>query len=288
MSHDSKHPATNVPFIEVRVRDLNLDPTLRGLCVGYEKGQWRVSDFARHVIEWLPEFALEHSEREAIGHDNCVKMMGKAAVSVYTSEKYQKRGEFGEIFLHIALRQDCKSVPAISKLYFKSATNDTVKGFDAVHVVGQPGNLELWLGEVKFYDDIGRAIRDVVKELAQHTQENYLRSEFIWIGNKLDPAASHTKEIEKLLDRNVSLDNVFQRLCIPVLLTYDSDCVAKHSQCDAAYKAAFEAEVRKHYSTLIAKKLPANIRIHVFLLPLHTKADLIKELDRRLKLCQQM
>lgn len=272
----------------MRVRDVTTDPTLRALCVGYESGVWRQEAFARHVIEWLPEFALDYSEREAIGHHNCVKVMGKAAQSVYMSDKYAKRGEFGEIFLHIALRQDCGSIPAISKLYFKSANNDTVKGFDAVHVVGNPGELELWLGEVKFYDNIGRAIRDVVAELAVHTDNDYLRSEFLWIGNKLDPASAHAAEIQALLDRNKSLDQIFKRLCFPVLLTYDSPCVAGHTKCDPDYQKALEEEVRKHFGALVAKGLPTGIRIHVILFPLLAKKALVAELDRRLKLCQEM
>jgi len=288
MVKNAKHPASKNPFLEVRVRDLSVDPSLRGLCVGYDNGKWRLSEFARHVIEWLPEFALDSSEWESIDHENCVRMVGKAAASVYTSDKYQKRGEFGEIFLHIALRQDCGSIPAISKIYFKSASNDTVKGFDAVHIVGEPGNLELWLGEVKFYDSISRAISDIVDELKKHTARNYLREEFLWIGNKLDPVTPHFAEIEKLLDRNNSLDKVFKRLCFPVLLTYDSTCVGSHTICDAAYIKAFEKEIRAHYSTLLTKILPANVRIHVILLPLHQKVALVQELDRRLKQCQDM
>lgn len=288
MSPPPKHPASDTPFIEVRVRDVTTDPTLRGLCVGYERGVWRQEAFARHVIEWLPEFALDYSEREAIGHHNCVKIVGKAAESVYLSDKYKKRGEFGEIFLHMALRQDCGSTPAISKLYFKSANNDTVKGFDAVHVVGPPGDLELWLGEVKFYEDVTDAIRDVAAELVRHTQTDYLRSEFMWIGNKLDPADAHAAEIQALLDRNVSLDKIFKRLCIPVLLTYDSPCVAAHHVVDAAYSTAFETEIRKHCASLISKGLPPGIRVHVILLPLQSKKALVAELDRRLKLCQAL
>ena len=34
---------------------------------------------------------------------------------------------------------------AISKVFFKDSPNDTVKGFDAVHVVESLDGLELWL-----------------------------------------------------------------------------------------------------------------------------------------------
>ena len=288
MSASRKHPASTTPFIDVRVRDLSLSPTLRGLCAGYEAGKWRMEDFARHAIEWLPEFALDYSERQDMGSHNAVKLIAKAAEAVYTSEKYQARGEFGELFLHMILRQDCDSSTAISKIYFKTASNETVKGFDAVHVVGNPGDLELWLGEVKFYNDISAAIRDVVLELEKHVEHDYLRSEFLWIGNKLDPNDPHAPEVAKLIDRNTSLDTIFKRLCIPVLLTYDSSCVSAHTSTAPGYPAAFEAEIRKHHAALVAKGLPAGLRVHLFLLPLSDKAAFVKELDRRLKLWQQM
>ena len=241
---------------------------------------------SRHVIEWLPEFALDTAERRDIGHHNCVQLLGKAAASVYTSEKYQKRGEFGEILLHIILRQDCASTPAISKVYFKSAANDTVKGFDAVHIVGPPGNLELWLGESKFYNEIGSAIADVSKEMEAHSKEDYLRGEFIWIGNKLSPDEPHFEEVKELIHRNVSLDKVFKRLCFPVLLTYDSDCIGTASAVTAEFQIAFDKEVRHYYQSFKQKTDALGLRIHLFLLPLKTKSDFVQELDRRLKACQ--
>lgn len=288
MSNKDKHPATEAPFLDVRVRDVASDPSLRALCVGYENGVWREEAFAKHVIEWLPEFSLDYTERQAIGDHNCVKLTAKAALSVYSSDKYQKRGEFGEIFLHMALRQDCGTIPAISKIYFKSATNDTVKGFDAVHIVNNRDEFELWLGEVKFYEDIGQAIRDVCAELTAHTKRDYLRDEFLWIGNKLDPGVPGASKIARLLDRNSSLDATFQRLCFPVLLTYDSACVASHRKVGAAYIRAFKSEVQRHYDSLVARGLPPRIRIHVILLPLLAKKALVAELDRRLKLWQEM
>ena len=112
------------------------EPSVTGLCVGYERSEWRASQFADHIIEWLPEFALNHSELVDIKSGNSIRAIRRAALRVYQSEKFKQRGEFGELFLHAAIRQVFGSVPAISKIYYKSAINDTVKGFDAVHVVG--------------------------------------------------------------------------------------------------------------------------------------------------------
>ncbi len=119
------------------------------LCAGFERGEWRNDQLADHVMEWLPEFALSHSELNEISHHNALKMTKKAAKIVYQTERYGSRGEFGEILLHIAIRQVYTTIPAVSKIYYKSTVNETVKGFDSVHVVRKDDGLELWIGETK-------------------------------------------------------------------------------------------------------------------------------------------
>jgi hypothetical protein len=280
-------------FLTVRVQRADLEPTLCGLCVGYEQAEWRAAQLARHIFEWLPEFALTASEWQSMQHANSVKLIRRAAQVVYESKKFEKRGEFGELLLHAIVRQVHKSIPAISKIYYKTANNDTVKGFDAVHVVGPPEDMELWLGEAKFYNDIARAIRDVVKELETHLGTDYLRAEFNLITGKIDDSVPHAAQLKKLLSPNTSLDEVFKRACIPVLLTYDSDCVANHDVCDNAYEKAFNTEIEEHHSgfvkALSAKKgLPSEVTIHLFLLPLHEKKRLVAEFDKRLKAWQEL
>ena len=277
------------PFWEIRVHDLQIDPSLTGLCVGYEFKVWRAKQFAKHMMEWLPEFALTTSELTSVSPGNMVRLMREAARKIYDSEKFENRGEFGELFLHAAVRTVFKSEPAISKIYYKTSANDTVKGFDAVHVVGLPDKMELWIGEVKFYKDIRQAIRDVVKEIEDHTQGDYLKDEFMWIKGKIDDASAHATQLRKLLSPNTSLDAVFKRACVPVLLTYESDCVANHGECSNEYCGAFDKELRFHHSKFVAKLrevLPDGLVVRLFLLPLHIKEALIKALDENLRAWQ--
>jgi hypothetical protein len=275
------------PFLTVRIHRPQLSVPLSGLCVGYERGTWRVDQLARHAMDWLPEFALTPSEGLAIGHQNATKLLRQAAERIYTTAKFSRRGEFGELFLHIAIRQVYNSLPAISKIFYKSALNDTVKGFDAVHVVGPPEDLELWLGEAKFYSDFAKAASEVRTGLQVHLQTDYLRDEFSLIVNKIDDAWPHASALRRLLQPEVSLDEVFKRVCIPVLITYDSQCVAGHTVCDAAYAQAFEAELLQHHQAFIAAGLPS-IRIVLFLLPLLNKKDLAETLDEHLRRWQEL
>jgi len=239
-------------------------------------------------MDWLPEFALTAAEFSTLGHQNATKLLRSAARRVYDSPKFRNRGEFGEILLHIAIRQVFDSLPAVSKIYYKSSNNDTVKGFDAVHVVGPPANMELWLGEAKFYSDISRAITDVVDELSSHLETDYLRDEFMLIVNKIDPKWPHAETLRALLQPEVSLDEVFQCVCMPVLLTYDSPCIAAHQACDTSYVKSFEQEIVKHYSAFTGKNLPREVRVHLFLMPIEKKEQLVKAMDERLKLWQSI
>jgi Cap4 SAVED domain len=283
----TQHPD---PFWEIRVHDLQITPSLTGLCVGYELKQWRAKQFAAHMMEWLPEFALTTSELASVSPGNMVRLMREGARKIYDSEKFKNRGEFGELFLHAAVRTVFKSEPAISKIYYKTSANDTVKGFDAVHVVGPPDDMELWIGEVKFYKNIDSAIRDVVAEIEDHTQRDYLKDEFLWIKGKIDDASEHAAQLRKLLSPNTSLDVVFKRACIPVLLTYESDCLAGHDECSVEYCDAFESELRRHHANFLRKlgeiALPEGLVVRLFLLPLHVKETLIEALDENLRTWQ--
>lgn len=279
------------PFLIARVHEHHLQPAITGLCVGYEANAWRARQFADHLMEWLPDFALDRKELETLTGGNLVQRARHAAAIVYQTDKFQKRGEFGEIILHAAVRQICHSVPAISKIIYKSATNDTVKGFDAVHVVEAHDRLELWLGESKFYSDYMDAVRDVVTELLEHTRNDYLRTEFMLITKKIDKSWKHATELEKLLDPNVSLDQVFTRIRIPILLTYNSDCIASYRRCTPEYESAFSREIQAHYQKFNHAKssvLPEQLHLHLFLLPLEQKTALVAELHRKLKTWQNI
>lgn len=265
------------------MRQIEDVPGLVGICAGFEAGEWRYDQLAEHIIEWLPEFALNQREFNALTGANARRALRSAAATIYESSKYANRGEVGEILLHAIIRQEFRSVPAISKVFFKDAPNDTVKGFDAVHVVEATDGLELWLGEVKLYQDLATAVRDVVEELTHHTRIPYLRSEFAAIWRKVDQDHPHREALKLLLADNVTMDEVFKRLCIPVLLTYDSRTVALHKRTDTAYEMAIRAEFEKHYRRFCSSQLPREIKIVLVLLPMNNKAKLLERFDAKLK-----
>jgi Cap4 SAVED domain len=277
--------ATPTRFFTARVELRGDAPEMTTLCAGYERGEWRKGDFVDHLFDYLVEFALKWSQLQNLNSATAYRMIEDAARRVYESEKYGKRGEFGELLLHAALRSHFGSEPAVSKLFYKTGDNDTVKGFDCVHVVDrdETDGLELWLGEAKFYADIGDAMQKAIASLEELTETDRLKREFVLIRGLVDDTWPYAEEF-KMLTEGKSLDEVFDVLRIPVLLTYDSAAVSDYDRVCEEYEAALREEVEGIFNRFKGNaRLPAEIYIHLILVPLKDKAELNAALHKRLK-----
>lgn len=278
------------PVLEVRVTRLLPPPSLTAVCPGYEQRVWRDNALARDTFDrHLASFALPYSDISAISEVTAAALLRRAAKAVYATDKYAKRGEFGELLLHAICRDIFGSQPAISKIIFKDARNNTVKGFDSVHVIEADKKLELWLGEVKFYDNLAKAIYDVTSELAVHLKADYLRDEFVPVVNMLDPNWPHTPRIERLLDENTSLDEVFDTLTIPVLCTYDSRAVSANDRICREYIEQLTIEAEDAWDNFTSKCDPSwEVQLRLILLPLKSKARLVELMQERLLAWQHL
>lgn len=269
---------------QIRFQDLGSSPSLTALCAGFEDGVWRADPLTEDLFDrHLASFALSYTDFQSVNGDTAARMLRKAAEAVYSTQKYGRRGEFGELILHAAARDFFSAQPAISKIHFKDSPNDTVKGFDSVHIVEANGDIEFWLGEVKFYESLTGAISDVTKELKDHLNADFLRREFTAITNKLDPNWPHTEKVIALLDRARTLDEIRDRLTIPVLLTYDSGAIANHSATTEEYLGQLEIEVRAGLATFIEKlDVTHPVTLHLILAPLESKKRLANLFHQRL------
>ncbi|MEV8254680.1 DUF1837 domain-containing protein [Rhodoglobus sp. NPDC076762] len=270
---------------------------LLGVDVGYEDGSWRYEALTFDLIAWAADWILTPQELKGFGAANAVVLLQKALSRIYSSTKYHARGEIGELLLHVILRRFMGSEKVISRLYFKDAANDTVKGFDAVHIVEcsdeqtSTDYLELWLGESKFYKSSGSAVRAVLAELKTHLETNYLRQEFAAISDKIPAGWKHEDALRALFARTKSLDEVFERVVVPVFITFDSPVSARHTNSSAQYMSEIEAELRSEWDqfkvSLAGIALPQEVRVQLILLPMASKDDLITAFDGRLKAWQK-
>lgn len=270
-------------FLTVRVQMNQEFPSFLGLCASYELGKWRSEQFARHLRQQLIQFIYPVEEWGKVNSATAEEMLRKAAIAVYTTDKYHNRGEIGELILFAIMRSHYNSIPLVSKFYFKDASNDTVKGFDGVHIVRGNEGFELWLGESKFYTDADDAIRDAIQSITEHLEANYLRKEFMWIENKMSAIQKDLEDVRRLLDENLSLDEVFPILHIPVLITYESLALKSHTQATDDFKKAVSTELMGHFTNFKKKCLFKEISVHLIAIPLHSKKELQDHFEQKLK-----
>lgn len=268
----------SIPVLASRFAEREDAPSVQVFCPGYESGSWREEAFVQDVFDrHLTSFALTYSELKQVDFEIAAPALRKAAKSVYATDKYKKRGEFGELLLHAVLRDFYGAEPAIAKIYYKTAANETVKGFDGVHIVPSGDDIELWLGEAKFYKDAAAAVREALASLREHVQADFLRQEFVAITNHLDKDWTHADAVRTALAPGRSLDEVVTSLVVPVCLTYDSAAVsANDSHLTTAYIDAVTAEAldaRARFAAGIDFAL--DVRVVLVLLPLKSKDSLV-------------
>jgi hypothetical protein len=183
-------------------------------CVGFELKAWRCVPFAEHLIEWLPEYALPEDEL-AVTHANIYVMLKKAAVRVYTSPKYAKRGEAGEIALHAICRDYFDTLPISNRVFYKSASNDVVKAFDLVHArFPEKGGVELWLGESKLYQDTMDAITAALASVTEHLEQGFLKEQKLLLGPQIPKATPRYDELMELFEPQTTWISSSRIVCL--------------------------------------------------------------------------
>jgi hypothetical protein len=79
------------------------------------------------------------------------------------------------------------------------------------------------------------------------------------------------------------MDVVFKRLCIPVMIAYDSDTVSNSAITDVGYDATITDEFEGILRKFSEAGLPEEVKIVLTLVPMNTKAALLTLFDKKLK-----
>lgn len=273
-------------FLE-RVIFQESDQPIRGAhCAGFELELWRCEPFADHLIEWLPEYALPEEELD-IHHGNTFVRLRQAAYRVYTSDKYEKRGEVGEIALHAICRQFFDTIPISPRVFYKSASNDVVKSFDMVHA-RYPGDdqLELWLGEAKLYKDAKAGITAAIESVREHLEADFLRREKFLLGRQISRKIPMYERVVQLFKSQESLDSLLDAAVFPICVLANSDAVGSSKKIDSDYIKKLEPELDALVELVKSSGLTERVRVLVFYVPLGDKDALLDKFDARLKALQ--
>lgn len=295
---------------------------------GFDLGAYRYDQLVDQINDVIVDFAygfhegiLENSYNRATLKESAKSIYGikgfQDAKKKYVDDdseltddiedKYLKRGEFGELILHLLLRDFHSSLPLLSKIYFKDTDGATVHGFDSVHIapdLNDPTQGSLWLGESKLYIDGKAGVYNLTKDIEEHFNEEYLRREFALISkkkesyialdkfedsNKIDEYEYYLEEKDSwydLLDGKNKLEDIISSITVPMVCTYSSQVFNNHDN-DSSDEFMVELlneidELKKHFNKHLTIPIPADINILLILFPVPSKKELVKKLHVKL------
>lgn len=277
------------PFNSDLVLDERIsDSTLRAYHVGFDQNKFRLLPLVETIRSVIPEYALGYHQGNNIPLTEIVDRLQDAAKTVYTTDKYKRRGEFGELILHLLLRDFCNSIPLISTIYFRDAPNIPAHGFDGIHITINGNEKKLWLGESKLYMSGTDGVNDLVGDIVKHFNADYLRQQFNLITRKLPSDVPEIEHWRTLMHKNQKLDVIFSSIVIPMVCTYNSSLFASHNDETQQYIDDFKKECEALHDEFNRKKPASNLEIVLLLLPIPDKDELNTELDARLKAMQRV
>jgi hypothetical protein len=277
------------PFKSELVLDEKIsDSNLKAYHVGFDQNKFRLTELVDVIRRVIPEFALGYYCGENIPITEMIDILRESAETVYTTDKYKHRGEFGELILHLLLRDFHKTIPLISKIYFKDSNNSTVHGFDGVQITIEDDIKKLWLGESKLYKSGSAGIEDLAADIKNHVNADYLRKEFQLISRRLPNNVPEIEYWRSLMDKHQKLDTIYSSIVIPCVCTYSSDIFKDHTLETANYLDDFKQECYKLKAAFDSKCIKTDVEIILMLLPVPCKDELNKQLDERLKNIQKI
>lgn len=197
-------------------------------------------EFVDSVMGYLPEYAMG-CDAGNISITNMVEQVRETAKSVIQIKRineikqyletetpydqwdkdvlklYTAKGIFSELILHFLLRDMKRTLPLISKIYFKDSISVEAHGFDAVHVLDD----KLYLGEAKFYNDGKLGIKALIDDLNKHFKHDYLKEQFVIISRALVHNNQMREEWISKLSSVKRLEDKLNMIYIPLLCVYE-------------------------------------------------------------------
>lgn len=264
------------------------ESTLRAYHVGFDQNKFRLEPLVDIIRSVIPEYAFGYHQEDSIPINEIVDKLQEAAKTVYTTDKYKHRGEFGELILHLLLRDFCNSIPLISTIYFRDSPNVPAHGFDGVHITINGDEKKLWLGESKLYKSGKDGVADLANDIAKHFNADYIQQQFILINRKLPSNIPEIEHWRNLMNKHQRLDVIFSSIVIPMVCTYNSNLFVNHKDNTLDYFKEFENECIALLDEFNKKKPNSNLEIILLLLPIQDKDELNKTLDEKLKAMQKI
>ncbi len=262
------------------------ESNFKAYTVGFDDKKFRLKPLVDVICRVIPEFSFGFHEGHSVPHTEMIEKLQEAAQIIYQTDKFQQRGEFGELILHLLLRDFHDTIPLVSKIFFKDSQNAIVHGFDAVQIT-TGDKKKLWLGESKLYKNGKDGVKELLEDLKNHVNADFLRKEFQLLYKKLPDQIPDVQHWRDLMDKHTTLDKIFDNIVVPMVCTYSSDLFKTYQEASASFVKDFNTECRGLFKYFDENKISTNVEIVLLLLPVSDKDELNKALDEKLKAFQK-
>ncbi len=307
-------PFNSEKIINHKINEAELSTFLVGFDIDDNgNSKYRIKPLIEKLSHVIYEFAFGFHEGETTPNNEILSKLTEAAQSIYKidafqkvkdiydnngsidddlEDKYLRRGEFGELILHLILRDFHNTIPLLSKIYFKDSFGHTVHGFDGIHI--EKNSKTLWLGESKLYQDGKAGLKELIKDIEEHFKSDYLNSEFLIVSKKL----KHFDNIPEkdywldLMSKSTKLIDQLDSINIPLLCTYNSELFTKYSNenepsfIDEYLKEM--NELKQYFDERNNHPLKTKLNIILILFPVQDKVELVKGMHNKLSLLQRL
>ncbi|VVL60320.1 Domain of uncharacterised function (DUF1837) [Klebsiella variicola] len=284
-----KHPDPFLVEFHTNAKE-SLLHSFSGFDVRYSLRKWRHENYAKHLVEWLPEFSLKASEIVNILAHNAETILARS-ISTFSDSELPRDRLIAELILHSILRSRQHSEPVACKVFYKSAGK--LSEFGNAHIVQMPDqDDQLWLGLARMIkaDDMDTTLEQIREILDETISETVLSVEREIIISLREPLHHQPKadSFNQALHRNSPIDDMLNILCFPILLTYDS--AALSSGWFVNYVDNLKKEIETHFSAFTSE-LSENIKqvkVLIFLVPMESIELLTKAFNARCEKLEEL
>lgn len=237
MRETLKEAVNHALCIEMTLPDIkkSLDKTSittsKDICIKNENKEELAKIIYNGIVEYaLNEYELKYDELEK----EQVKVLARrirynADATDTTKLKY---GFYGEVLLDLILRCFLKTNVLLARGYLYSPIEKSeVKGFDAFHLMERNNNVELWMGEAKFYVNYKKPVLDVLKKINYSLSDGYVHDNFLALIDWQDRFSHSNSRLSDILDRweenpsiNIANEIAKENMVItyPIMIAYQS------------------------------------------------------------------
>lgn len=286
---------------ESTTTDLDKNDFLLSVINGFEDGKWRKGEFRKFMLDNIAQTGLSAEDRDNLYSESPYTTLTESIKNLRLVDKDNGKGsEIAEIVLYGIMRYHYHALPVVPKIFYKQNPKDNAKGADSVHVVlDDKGDFSLWLGEAKFYNDIAdERLYEPINSVFDTISTDKIKKENSIVTSIKDLEYVITdpvirKNVQTILRRDTSIDEIRKRLHIPILLLHECKKTDDTTELTETYlndiKEYHLNRAQKYFVLQNNKQKKENIhgyehiQFHLILFPVPQKGDIVNWFIERAK-----